>query len=464
MSEVPLLAASGGVFEIMSALHVTIIGAGLGGLCLAQGLRRAGISFDVYERDDAPAVRFQGYRLRIDANGLDALSQCLPDGHVDRVRERAAVARTGGRFVTPQLGAADVVLPPSWHDAHTDTPIAEQRRRGPSGTARRAASSDGIPGDVSLHRQTLREILLDGVRDRVHFGKSFSRTTTTDDGRRIAHFEDGSSSAPGLVVAADGSHSRVREYVLPGMTPRDTGNVCFYGLTPLSTALLVLMDGHGEATMMEGSTVVFADGFAVVIEAMLFRREPEGDATPSTPSIPISPDRMPLSPVSDYLYWAFIGPSPTLLGAPRENTELSGAALLARIEALTESWHPHLRSLFAHAVPDTIRAMPVRSTTSPLPWQIDGVTGLGDAVHTMSPAGGLGANTALRDAAQLAGYLSTVVQGHSTLPEAIAAYERDMCERAREAVRLADAGAALLNARRIEPHAPAQPAVDAVHL
>lgn len=442
----------------MSALHVTIIGAGLGGLCLAQGLRRAGISFDVYERDDAPAARFQGYRLRIDADGLDALTQCLPSIQIERIRERTAVTRTGGRFVTPQLRDADVVLPPSWHNAHTDNETVVHHRRTPSSTARRTPPPEGIPGDLSLHRQTLRELLLDGILDRVHFGKSFSRTTTTDDGHRVAHFEDGTCSAPGLVVAADGTHSRVREYVLPGMAPRDTGNVCCYGLTPLSTALLVLMDAHGEATVMEGSTVVFANGFAVVIEAMLFRRQPGGDA----PSTPIAPDRMPLSPVSDYLYWAFIGPSKTLLGVPRANDEPSGPAPLARIETLTESWHPHLRSLFAHAVPDTIRTMPVRSTTSPLPWQVDGVTGLGDAVHTMSPAGGLGANTALRDAAQLADHLQAVAKGHHTLPQAIAAYERDMCERAREAVRLADAGAALLNARRHPPQATEKPAADAV--
>ncbi|VVE88158.1 FAD-dependent oxidoreductase [Pandoraea bronchicola] len=461
MTEVPLPAACGRLIEIMSALHVTIIGAGLGGLCLAQGLRRAGIPFDVYERDDSPAARFQGYRLRIDADGLDALTQCLPEGQIERVRQRAAVARTGGRFVTPQLDDADVVLPPSWHDAHTDAAIARHRRHPPSTAARRTAPPDGIPGDLSLHRQTLREILLDGILDRVHFGKSFSRTTTTKDGRRIAHFEDGSCSAPGLVVAADGSHSRVREYVLPGMAPRDTGNVCCYGLTPLSTALLVLMDRHGEATMMEGSTVVFANGFAVVIEAMLFRRQP-GNEVPS--STPVAPDRMPLSPVSDYLYWAFIGPSQTLLGPAHANGEQPDPAPLARIEALTDGWHPHLHSLFAHAAPDTIRTMPVRSTTSPLPWQVDGVTGLGDAVHTMSPAGGLGANTALRDAAQLAEHLHAVAQGHRPLAQTIAAYEREMCERAREAVRLADAGAALLNARRAPPHAPARPAADAVRL
>lgn len=106
----------------MSALHVTIIGAGLGGLCLAQGLRRAGIPFDVFERDSAPAARFQGYRLRIDANGFDAIDQCLPDGQAQRLRQHAAVARNGGHFVTPALDNADVVLPPSWHESHTESP------------------------------------------------------------------------------------------------------------------------------------------------------------------------------------------------------------------------------------------------------------------------------------------------------------------------------------------------------
>ncbi|MFJ2992709.1 FAD-dependent oxidoreductase [Pandoraea sp. NPDC087047] len=463
----------------MSALHVTIIGAGLGGLCLAQGLRRAGISFDVYERDEAPEARFQGYRLRIDADGLDALTQCLPGGQVDRVRERAAVARTGGRFVTPQLDDADVVLPPSWQDAHMDTSVSAHRRRTASVAARPAPHLPEIPGDVSLHRQTLREILLDGILDRVHFGKSFSRTTTAENGRRIAHFDDGSQSAPGLVVAADGTHSRVREYLLPGMAPRDTGNVCIYGLTPVSTALLVLMDAHGEATTMEGSTVVFADGFAVVIEAMLFRRPLGAPGAPGAPgalrplrptrtlaSTPpdTSPGRMPLTPVSDYLYWAFIGPAQTLLGAPHTSAGMSGISPVARIDALTHTWHPHLTSLFAHAVPETIRTMPVRSTTCPLPWQIDGVTGLGDAVHTMSPAGGLGANTALRDAARLATHLKAVAHGRTPLSQAIATYERDMCERAREAVRLADAGAALLNARRHPLPPPIHTTADAMPL
>ncbi|HEV2655851.1 MAG TPA: NAD(P)-binding protein, partial [Ktedonobacteraceae bacterium] len=43
--------------------HVLIVGAGIGGLCLAQGLRKSGIRVSVYERDSSPYFRNQGYRI-----------------------------------------------------------------------------------------------------------------------------------------------------------------------------------------------------------------------------------------------------------------------------------------------------------------------------------------------------------------------------------------------------------------
>lgn len=46
-----------------SELHVLIIGAGLGGLTLAQGLRKQGISFQIFERDASAESRGQGYAV-----------------------------------------------------------------------------------------------------------------------------------------------------------------------------------------------------------------------------------------------------------------------------------------------------------------------------------------------------------------------------------------------------------------
>jgi 2-polyprenyl-6-methoxyphenol hydroxylase-like FAD-dependent oxidoreductase len=58
-------------------LKVTIIGAGTGGLCLAQGLKSDNIAVEVFERDDSPTDRLQGYRLSINRAGSEALKSCL---------------------------------------------------------------------------------------------------------------------------------------------------------------------------------------------------------------------------------------------------------------------------------------------------------------------------------------------------------------------------------------------------
>src|SRR5262245_62010692 len=58
--------------------HVAVIGGGIGGPCLAQGPRRAGVSVTVYERDRTADSRLQGFRLNIEPTGSTALHACLP--------------------------------------------------------------------------------------------------------------------------------------------------------------------------------------------------------------------------------------------------------------------------------------------------------------------------------------------------------------------------------------------------
>ena len=62
----------------MSGLRVAVAGGGLGGLCLAQGLLKAGVDVTVYERDTQLAAWRQGYRLHVDAPA------CLVAGRATR--------------------------------------------------------------------------------------------------------------------------------------------------------------------------------------------------------------------------------------------------------------------------------------------------------------------------------------------------------------------------------------------
>ena len=66
---------------------------------------------------------------------------------------------------------------------------------------------------------------------------------------------------------------------------------------------------------------------------------------------------------------------------------------------------------------------------------------LGDAIHLMPPVGGLGGNTALRDAHLLTRQLTAAHRDERDLRSAIGAYEADMREYGPAAVRRAVADA-----------------------
>src|SRR5215510_15232663 len=60
------------------SFRVGIVGGGIAGLALAQGLRKAGIAATVFERDRTRSDRLQGYRVHISPAGSRALHACLP--------------------------------------------------------------------------------------------------------------------------------------------------------------------------------------------------------------------------------------------------------------------------------------------------------------------------------------------------------------------------------------------------
>ncbi|NEI68934.1 NAD(P)-binding protein [Rhizobium lusitanum] len=387
----------------MQDFHVVIIGAGLGGLCLAQGLKRAGIHFDVYERDPAADSRLQGYRIRIDTDGQRALEACLPQGQFDLFRATASISPRSGRFLTPQLQPIAGRTPMSW-----DT------------------GEDEDEGDLSVNRLTLREILLAGIEDHVHFDHALTQYRCLDDGRVEVQFENASVVSCNLLVGADGVNSQVRRQLAPYAEPADTGSICVYGKSELPR--------NGAADLLEdGTTVIFADGCTAIFDLMRFR-----DEFPVLAGS-LAPDCR-LTPVSDYLYWALIGPRRRLGLETYDHTR----DLPVLLRTAMRGWRPELRQIIGRSKAEAVAALPVRTGRPDALWPFGAVTLIGDAIHAMSPAGGLGANTALEDARTLSQILAAAGKEPRTTCTALLDYEADMRERATRAIDISERGAAML--------------------
>ena len=63
-------------------MHVLIVGAGVGGLSLAQALRKQGISYEIFERDENEQSRFQGWAIGIHSIIADLVGS-FPDDMPD---------------------------------------------------------------------------------------------------------------------------------------------------------------------------------------------------------------------------------------------------------------------------------------------------------------------------------------------------------------------------------------------
>ena len=352
----------------VSGLRVAVAGGGLGGLCLAQGLLKAGVDVTVYERDAQLTGRRQGYRLHVDARAGLALEQCLPPGPLALIQATCSEASTRLTVVSERLR----VLNEQYGTADAD-PYAPATL------------------STSVNRQTLREVLAAGLDGRLVFGRELTGYELTgsqngQDGRggvRL-HFADGRQAKADLLVGADGVGSAVRRQYLPAAAPADTGKRCVYGTIPL---------GPGEAdrlpsALRDGFTAVIGGQVGMATGVVRFRQRPE-QAAPW------------LSPAGDYLMWAVAGDGRRFGVADERLTAMSPAELHALTTRLIRSWHPDLRTLHARAAVDETFLVRIRTSPPLPPWPPSRVTVLGDAIHAMSPARGSGANTALQDAALL---------------------------------------------------------------
>ena len=184
--------------------RVLVVGAGIGGLCLAHGLRQAGIVVTILERDSGVRTT-HGLRLRLDAEGIGALVWCLPPELVEQVRAASSLVPVlRGAVLDHQLGTLF-----AWGG---DSPPPER-------------------ASVVVNYAALREVMHTGLADTVEFGRQVVRVDHKGDSV-CAYLADGGVETADVLVGADGIDSVVRQHLLPEAEIADTG---LYAITGHAT-------------------------------------------------------------------------------------------------------------------------------------------------------------------------------------------------------------------------------------
>lgn len=140
---------------------VLISGAGLGGLCLAQALRQAGVDVELFERDHAFWDRPQGYRLHLDVDGLQAIAAALPPALHDVFTATAMTPAPYTTIVDPAFRVLRRVTS-EVHGGNADTP--------------------GVAHHANVDRATLRQSLFHGLEGATRFGERLVRYATDAEG------------------------------------------------------------------------------------------------------------------------------------------------------------------------------------------------------------------------------------------------------------------------------------------
>src|SRR6516164_3663224 len=184
----------------VSRPNIAIVGGGIGGLFAANALIAQEFQVSVYEQ--APALGEVGAGVFLTPNSVRQL---------ERVGLGPAVEKWGAR-----------VGPGSRYFRHDGSPIAPVQ----------VTDSSGWNATFGMHRADLVEFLARALpANVVHTGHRCTAFEQIGDKARVS-FANGAAVDGDLVVAADGIHSELRQYVVPPSRPVFSGSVAYRGLVP----------------------------------------------------------------------------------------------------------------------------------------------------------------------------------------------------------------------------------------
>ena len=180
--------------------NVVIVGGGIGGLFAANALIAHGLQVSVYEQ--APSLGEIGAGVFLTPNSVRQLQ---------RVGLGPSVEKLGAR-----VGAG------SQYFRHDGTPIAPVQ----------VTDSSGWNATFGMHRADLVDMLAAALpRGVVHTGHRCTGFEQIGNVARVS-FANGAVAEGDLVIAADGIHSELRQYVTPPSRPVFSGSVAYRGVIP----------------------------------------------------------------------------------------------------------------------------------------------------------------------------------------------------------------------------------------
>jgi 2-polyprenyl-6-methoxyphenol hydroxylase-like FAD-dependent oxidoreductase len=353
----------------MASESVAIVGAGLGGLALAQSLVSNGIECCVFERDVVFTAPGRSVRIHCRPVVDESMRSCLPDDVFDA-------------FVASQ-GAPDA------RHVYLD------------GDLQVVAVDERPEAEIVLDTVTTREVLALGLGDRLKLGCEVASVSGSSGGRLTVVFTGGTSVEADVVVGADGSESTARRFAPDAPDVHDVALWSLYGTVDL--------DEHAELEI----PAWLRDAFAIVVEGevkvALGVYEPTG---------PAELRRHPSVHQRRYLFW-------NVLGRPETLQQLA----LAGIARLVGEASPWLADVVCCSSPGGVGRFQLQTSRRVGARDgLDGLVLLGDAAHPMLPAA-LSALVAVDDARRLGAALADPRCG-TTLRERAVRAKEDMLEAA----------------------------------
>ncbi|KAK3326977.1 FAD binding domain-containing protein [Cercophora scortea] len=375
--------------SLLPKLPVIIVGAGIVGLALAQALKKEGIPFQIYERDQHLAARPSGWGISVSRAALEtllasALPSALSSIQVDP--HQRTDLNSSSLFLNLETGETAFKIPP------------------------------GARWRVS--RGKLRELLARGID--VKWGKSISDFQPTNHGISVS-FSDGTKIEGSVLAAADGGRSKARRLLLGD----DQGSI---NPLPVSCLAFNLRLTSEKAAML------------LAIDPLLFQGNHPGTGTYVFFALLSTPERNGSSE-TDSLHFEVQLEVSWLLNGPEDEVPKNNAERLAKIKALATAGTGFITALreTIEDIPDDATVLHIRVADWPtVPWNgLDGrVTLLGDAAHPMTQYRGGAATHGFTDATNLTEQLRLWHQGSKNRQEALADYEAEMIQRGHEAVLL----------------------------